>query len=224
MYVINIKDLETEGVSLSQIKQSLEIECFNKIFHRSSDLPKKFKDKAFNICQELREKGKHSFITETNYSYTIWQEKNLPSQEVNKHNLTAIKEIRSNSQSKEDSLNDSLSIDSKQQLTDSQIKNQVNNRLNNPAKIVNHLTANNFHSAVSLAASIAKKRQEIQELEAQLKTNLQENEFINDLPLDTLNTSDEVSFENDQDSLGVQIASNIARAKKKVRMYRGVIY
>lgn len=220
MYVMDIKELEDEGVSITEIKQSLEIECFDKIFSRSSDLPKKFKDKALNICQELREKGSHSFITETNYSYTIWQEKNISNQKENKPNLTHINEIRSLLDNKEDSVNDSLSIDSEKESNSLEIENEQNNQL----QVTNNLTANNFHSAVYIATSIAQKKKEIQELEAQLQVNLTENETISNLPSTIVQTYRGVTIETKQDSLGVQIASNIAANKKKVRTYRGIVY
>ena len=86
MYVINIEDLESQGVSSTEVKKSLQIECFDKIFRRTSDLPKRFKSKAFILCQELTNSGVHSFITETNYSYTVWKEELNIEEKINKQN------------------------------------------------------------------------------------------------------------------------------------------
>jgi hypothetical protein len=74
MYVIDREQLESQGVSDSEVKKSLQIECFESIFQRSSDLPKKYKKKALDLCQEFNNNGIRSFITETNYSYTVWKE------------------------------------------------------------------------------------------------------------------------------------------------------
>ncbi len=74
MYVIDREELESQGVSDSEIKKSLQIECFESTFQRSSDLPKKYKRKALDLCQEFNNNGIRSFITETNYSYTVWKE------------------------------------------------------------------------------------------------------------------------------------------------------
>ncbi len=86
MYVINMKDLESQGVSSTEVKKSLQIECFDKIFRRTSDLPKKFKGKAFILCQELTNSGVHSFITETNYSFTVWKEELNIEEKINQQN------------------------------------------------------------------------------------------------------------------------------------------
>lgn len=74
MNIISAKDLTQQGLSDLQIKKDLQIKCFDKIFERSSDLPKKFKTKAIGISHQLTKKGIQSFITETSYCYTVWKE------------------------------------------------------------------------------------------------------------------------------------------------------
>jgi hypothetical protein len=74
MHIVDFKDLEQQGVSAKQFEQSLQIECFSKVFQRSIDLHKRFKTKVFNVSQELTRKGIDNIITENNYSYTIWKE------------------------------------------------------------------------------------------------------------------------------------------------------
>jgi hypothetical protein len=71
MKLIFWEELTDQGISLSEIQRSLTLNCFGKTFHRQSDLPKKFKEKALNLCQEMIEQGKESFVIETHYSYTI---------------------------------------------------------------------------------------------------------------------------------------------------------
>lgn len=75
MKLIFLEELTDQGISLSEIHRSLTLNCFGKTFCRKSDLPKKFKEKALNLCQEIIEQGKESFIIETRYSYAIWIEK-----------------------------------------------------------------------------------------------------------------------------------------------------
>ena len=74
MKVLTGQELERSGISLSEAQRSLTLNYLNKKFVRKSDVPKKFKDKALNICYQIFEMGKESFLTETNYSYTIWEE------------------------------------------------------------------------------------------------------------------------------------------------------
>lgn len=78
MKVISSEELANHGISKAEIQQALEIQCFTKKFRRKSDLPKKFKDKAINVCAEIAQAGLDTFITETNYSYTIWEESKNP--------------------------------------------------------------------------------------------------------------------------------------------------
>lgn len=109
MNIFDCEDLENEGVSCTQVKQSLQIECFDKVFRRSADLPKKFKTKAFNLCLELTDKGINNFITETNYSYTIWEEAKQTQQEEKNHLLKEENTEKTSSSS-------SLFIHSKEEL------------------------------------------------------------------------------------------------------------
>ena len=74
MKVITDKELEKSGISVSEAQKSLTLVYLDKKFIRKSDVPKKFRDTALNICNKIYEMGKESFVTETNYSYTIWEE------------------------------------------------------------------------------------------------------------------------------------------------------
>ncbi len=75
--ILNQEDLSNHGISAAEVQKSLEIECFKKRFRRKSDLPKKFRDKAMSVSATVMEMGLESFITETNYSYTIWEESKI---------------------------------------------------------------------------------------------------------------------------------------------------
>ncbi|BAQ63316.1 hypothetical protein [Geminocystis sp. NIES-3709] len=74
MKLLLLKDLVEQGISPTEVQQSLTLTCFTKTFRRQSDLPKKFKEKAVNLCKEMNQLGKETFILETNYSYTVWVE------------------------------------------------------------------------------------------------------------------------------------------------------
>lgn len=90
MKLIFLEELTNQGISLSEIHRSINLNCFGKTFHRQSDLPKKFKEKALNLCQEIIEQGKDSFIVETRYSYTIWIEKNTAKENIKSEYSTSI--------------------------------------------------------------------------------------------------------------------------------------
>lgn len=74
MSIINFEDLSGIGISEIQLKQSSEIECFDKIFRKSFDLSKKLKTKIVNLSEELTRKGIENFIIENDYFYTLWEE------------------------------------------------------------------------------------------------------------------------------------------------------
>jgi hypothetical protein len=83
MKLLLLNDLVEQGISATEIQQSLTLTCFAKTFRRQSVLPKKFKEKALNICQEMGQSGQETFIVETNYSYTIWVEEEKIKEEKN---------------------------------------------------------------------------------------------------------------------------------------------
>lgn len=92
MKLIFLEELTDQGISLSEIHRSLTLNCFGKTFCRKSDLPKKFKEKALNLCQEIIEQGKESFIIETRYSYAIWIEKKTDKKNIKSEYSTVINE------------------------------------------------------------------------------------------------------------------------------------
>lgn len=77
MDILPLETLTVEGLTLPQVQQSLSIQCFGKSFQRKSDVPKKFKAKALNLASDLLKEGIESFVTETNFSYTVWAEKKV---------------------------------------------------------------------------------------------------------------------------------------------------
>ncbi|BAQ62850.1 hypothetical protein GM3708_3256 [Geminocystis sp. NIES-3708] len=91
MKLLLLEELTQQGISSSEIKRSLTLNYFGKTFHRQSDLPKKFKEKALNLCQEMIKKGKESFIIDTNYSYTIWVEEDTVKEIIESQDFTVIK-------------------------------------------------------------------------------------------------------------------------------------
>lgn len=95
MKLLLLEELTQQGISSSEIKRSLTLNYFGKTFHRQSDLPKKFKEKALNLCQEMMKEGRESFIIDTNYSYTIWVEEDTVKETIKFQDSTTIKkEIR----------------------------------------------------------------------------------------------------------------------------------
>lgn len=90
MKLLLLDDLVAQGISPTEIQKSLTLTCFAKTFRRQSVLPKKFKEKAVNICQEMGKSGQETFILETNYSYTIWVEEEKIKKEKIASNKTLI--------------------------------------------------------------------------------------------------------------------------------------
>ncbi|MBE9222949.1 hypothetical protein IQ215_09610 [Cyanobacterium stanieri LEGE 03274] len=77
MEILSLEHLQTYGVKSEEIQKGLKINCFGKCFLRQSDVPKKFREKALILSAESLSKGKQSFVTETNFSYTVWAEEKL---------------------------------------------------------------------------------------------------------------------------------------------------
>lgn len=77
MEILGIDNLIIQGVSLAEVQKSRSINCFDTTFKRKSDLPKKFKTKALNLSAEIVKTGIKSFVTETKYSYTVWEEEKI---------------------------------------------------------------------------------------------------------------------------------------------------
>lgn len=84
MKILTVDDLAQQGISVSDVQKSLTMTYLKKNFRRKSDLPKKFKEKALSICAEIGNLGKESFVIETNYSYTVWEEEKSVNSEVKK--------------------------------------------------------------------------------------------------------------------------------------------
>lgn len=82
MKILTVNELTQQGISISEMQKSLTMTYLNKNFKRKSDLPKKFKDKALSLCAEIEGLGKESFVIETNYSYTIWEEEKSVTSDV----------------------------------------------------------------------------------------------------------------------------------------------
>jgi hypothetical protein len=123
MKLLLLNDLVEQGISATEIQQSLTLTCFAKTFRRQSVLPKKFKEKALNICQEMAQSGQETFILETNYSYTIWVEEEKIKEQKNTpiNSKVEKKEIIKNEEELETtvSFKEKTEIDSKQTLTPS---------------------------------------------------------------------------------------------------------
>ncbi|AFZ48180.1 hypothetical protein Cyast_2231 [Cyanobacterium stanieri PCC 7202] len=77
MEILSLDNLQNYGVNPAEVQKALKIECFGKSFLRKSDVPKKFKEKALFLASELLTKGEQSFVTETNFSYTVWAEEKI---------------------------------------------------------------------------------------------------------------------------------------------------
>lgn len=74
MKILTVEQLTEQGISVTEIQKSLTMTYLNKQYRRKSDLPKKFRVKVLGLCTEIENSGKQYFVTETNYSYTVWEE------------------------------------------------------------------------------------------------------------------------------------------------------
>lgn len=72
--IVSFEDLNNQGISAEDLKKSLTLKYQSKTYRRRADLPKKFRDKAVILCEEIAREGKDSFVTETSFSYTVWEE------------------------------------------------------------------------------------------------------------------------------------------------------
>lgn len=106
MKILSNDDLKDKGVSLSEAHSSLVINFSSKQFRRKCDIPKKFKEKALKECAKIEGEGKESFITETSFSYTIWEEEKTFSTPLNNQRKLPVKnsQVSFTNQGIEDSL------------------------------------------------------------------------------------------------------------------------
>ncbi|MTF37986.1 hypothetical protein [Cyanobacterium aponinum] len=99
MKILTAHELTQQGISLADVQKSLTMTYLTKNFRRKSDLPKKFRDKALNLCAEIEGLGKESFVIETSYSYTVWEEEKVANVEVKNLNSASPVEANINIQS-----------------------------------------------------------------------------------------------------------------------------
>jgi hypothetical protein len=78
MKIYTIEELEAEGIDGTTVKTEFKINCFNKTFIRATDLPKRFKSKALDSCQEYQKQGFDCFVVETPLFFSVWKEEKLP--------------------------------------------------------------------------------------------------------------------------------------------------
>lgn len=83
MNILTVGQLTEQGISVTEIQKSLTMTYLNKQYRRKSDLPKKFREKVLSLCAEIENLGKQCLITETNYSYTVWEEEKLVTTKAN---------------------------------------------------------------------------------------------------------------------------------------------
>lgn len=99
MKILTAHELTKQGISLADVQKSLTMTYLTKNFRRKSDLPKKFREKALNLCAEIEGLGKESFVIETSYSYTVWEEEKVANVEVKNLNSASPVEANINIQS-----------------------------------------------------------------------------------------------------------------------------
>lgn len=230
MNIINCQDLEAQGISQSEMKQSLAISCFNKTFRRSADLPKKFKNKALNLCQELTEKGLKTFITETNYSYTIWQEEkeiaeaNSDLDDYKKQSTSSIvirKEEKSTSYPQQQKENEEIVFEerdyeyiSNSKFLDDEEEEQRESEATSKSEDENNINNNKFYNANSSSEEIKKYRGVI------VNSNKNQDQ--------SLTNYNQVNSEQSYKYRGVVVKKVNQQApprnKRRLKTYRGVTY
>ncbi len=73
---LTLDELECQGYKREEFRTQLKIKYQGKIFVRLRDFPKKFRNQAIELCQGFRESQVDSFLVETGFSITVWQEEN----------------------------------------------------------------------------------------------------------------------------------------------------
>lgn len=71
---LTLKELESQGVAPEKLKRDLKIEYLDQLFIRVADLPKKFRQNALQRCREINQSGINSFLVESQWYLTIWQQ------------------------------------------------------------------------------------------------------------------------------------------------------
>ncbi|MGI0483109.1 hypothetical protein ACN4EE_20290 [Geminocystis sp. CENA526] len=117
MKLLLLDDLVEQGISATEVQQSMTLNCFAKTFRRQSVLPKKFKDKALNLCEEMTQLGQETFIVETNFSYTVWVEEPKIKEQTNKVNSASINnQLNTNNVDQNQNLSASLPVINEEEL------------------------------------------------------------------------------------------------------------
>ncbi|MBD2395123.1 hypothetical protein H6G11_12780 [Cyanobacterium aponinum FACHB-4101] len=126
MKILTAHELTQQGISLADVQKSLTMTYLTKNFRRKSDLPKKFRDKALNLCAEIEGLGKESFVIETSYSYTVWEEEKVANVEVKNLNSASPVEANINIQSSQISALDNNKFKDNNRVDKSKSSSQEN--------------------------------------------------------------------------------------------------
>lgn len=195
MFVYTLEYLENQGVAKKELKQAFQIKCFEKIFTRSHDFPKKFTEKAIELCKAHISDGFLSFISEGQFSLTVWREKT----EQENHQKSS-QPNQFNSNKIDSSIPNNLSV------------SQIHSSKNVPTQVVTNkvLTDNNY--TVSSRTTSPETKQEINH------NNLQQYQYRR-----VFNDSQHSSVE-DKNIEKLSISHKLMPTKKAKRTYRGIQY
>ncbi len=195
MFVYTLEYLENQGVAKKELKQAFQIKCFEKIFTRSHDFPKKFSEKAIELCKAHISDGLLSFISEGPFSLTVWREKtegenHQKSSQQNQFNRNKI----------ESSIPNTLS------------NSQIHSSKNVATQVVTNKVVTNHNYTVSSRTKSAETKQEIN------NNNLQPYQYRR-----TFNNTPHSSIE-DKNIEKLSISHKLMPTKKAKRTYRGIQY
>jgi hypothetical protein len=192
--IVSHEELSYHGISPAEIQKSLEIQCFKKKFQRKSDLPKKFKEKAIYVCTTIMEMGLESFITETNYSYTVWEESQIQKEEI-KPNKVPI------------TLNNNKSI-------------QTENRTDKEDKFTNKISQHLKETKITHFSDSFKEINDIEILEGNIDDDTDDNDYTYISDFSSL--SNQVNLSQQHQKMDRIDQNEISIITQPMKKYRGV--
>jgi hypothetical protein len=83
MKVYTIDEINHFGIDYQALKDRFTLKISNRVFVRSADFPKRFKEQAIAACQKTKQTDLNSFLVETTpFLLTLWTEQKVDDSSV----------------------------------------------------------------------------------------------------------------------------------------------
>ncbi len=218
MKILTVDDLAQEGISISDVQKSLTMTYSTKNFRRKSDLPKKFKEKALSICAEIGNLGKESFVIETNYSYTVWEEEKSVNSEVKKIETNSSNSLIENKEHNSDIPTSLTSVMDRNISSNSQIK------VNSPPQEKTTATENVAVNSGKREYNLFQYTSDNDSLDNIRERQNQRLSYVEETSTEVVKYRGFVINDSVKEATTTPLGNQSSAIKRKPRTYRGVTY